>query len=82
MQLLINFNKHTTDSTLTNLTERDMVAKANTTLKLVNQNDPDKPQTIKFRPLNESKTIASFTKLTQQAPQNGSGNQHLTRPSS
>ena len=48
IQILIDFNKDTNESTLTDLTERDMVAKANTALKLMNCNDPDKPQTIKF----------------------------------
>ena len=48
MQLLIDFDKESTDSTIADLTERDMVAKANTTLKIMNINDPDKLQTVQF----------------------------------
>ena len=48
MQLLIDFDKESTDSTIADLTERDMVVKASTALKIMNINDPDKPQTVQF----------------------------------
>ena len=48
MQLLIDFDKESTYSTIADLTERDMVAKANTTLEIMNINNPDKPQTVQF----------------------------------